>query len=309
MAAPLRAEVPHVVADIAPVHALVAQVMKGVGAPNLLMQPGVSPHNYAMRPSEARMLQNADLVVWIGPELTPSLAETIPAVASGAAQLVLLDLDETQAWNFRTLSAFVERINEHDQKDDHGHNDHNDADTDASHSHDGEDPHAWLDPANGEAWLLKIAGVLSEIDPENATTYGENAARSVAELKDLQETIKIQMDPVKDQPFVVFHDAYQYFEKRFDLSASGALLDVDGAASSAARLVAIRNTLIAEDVICIFSEPQFATGIVSAVSDGIDVQVVQIDPMGARQNPGPDLYVDVLTSLAREFVNCLSAGD
>lgn len=314
MATSLRAEAPRVVTDIAPVHALVAQVMQQVGTPDLLMSPGVSPHTYAMRPSQARMLQNANLVVWMGPELTPSMGESIRALNKDAVLLQLLQFEDTEVRQFRSHDDFGGHGQETDHADehehDHGHEDeHGSHKTDHGHAHEGADPHAWLDPRNAQVWLVEIARVLSEMDPANASAYAQNASQAASELDLLQQDIQLQLGPLKDQPFVVFHDAYQYFEARFGLTASGALLDVDGAAPSAARLRAIRDTLVAEDVTCLFTEPQFDAGLATSVSQGIDLQVIEVDPMGVRQAPGAGLYVRLLTSLGEDFVTCLSAGD
>ncbi|WP_299423487.1 zinc ABC transporter substrate-binding protein [uncultured Shimia sp.] len=346
-----QAEVPKVVTDIAPIQALVAKVMDGVGSSKQLLPANVSPHDYAMRPSEARALQNADLVVWVGAELTPMLEDSIKSLAGAAATLELLHLNGTRELEFRESETFLEMSlggkDHHDHGDDHhdAHADHDDheahdnhadkdddhADHDAhgdedhadhkdshddhhgdegehgshdGHSHEGVDPHAWLDPENARFWANAIALKLSEIDPDNAAAYRANAADLDAELAALTLSISEQLTPLQGRGFVVFHDAYQYFETRFDLAASGAFLNGDGASPSAARLKGVQEVLTANNITCVFTEPQFNDDIVTAISDGLDLHFEELDPTGAKQDT-PN-YVSLIQTLANQFEACLS---
>lgn len=334
-----QADTPKVVADILPVQALVSKIMAGVGSSTQLLPANVSPHGYAMRPSEARALQAADLVVWVGPELTPLLEESLPSLAPDAISLSLLHLNGTHELEFRESETFLEMSlggkdahghdddhkDEHDEhadhddashdahdehedahgdddhKDEHGHDDH---DAHDAHSHEGVDPHAWLDPENARFWVSAIALKLAEIDPENAATYRANAADLDMELTALTESIQSQMAPLAGHGFVVFHDAYQYFETRFGLAASGALLDGDGASPSAARLASIRDTLKEHNISCVFTEPQFNNKVIKSISDGLELHSEELDPLGAKMGT-PD-YAALLQNLANSFEACLS---
>lgn len=367
-----QADAPKVVTDIAPIQALVSRVMAGVGTSEQLLPANVSPHDYAMRPSEARALQNADLVIWVGAELTPMLEESIETLAGDAATLELLHLNGTRELEFRENETFLEMSlggkdlhnhgdehrGEHDAHEDHGdseehrdheeHDDHaNDAHDDHAHdeheghedhadheqhdeeahaehkegrddhhddhdaqgshdghSHEGVDPHAWLDPENARFWASAIALKLSEIDTDNAAAYRSNAADLDAELAALTASISGQLAPLQGKGFVVFHDAYQYFETRFDVAASGAFLNGDGAAPSAARLKGIQNVLTENNIACVFTEPQFNDDIVKAISKGLDLHTEELDPLGAKQDT-PN-YVDLIQTLANQFEACLS---
>ncbi|WP_270732568.1 zinc ABC transporter substrate-binding protein [Shimia sp. Alg240-R146] len=354
----VQAETPRVVADIAPVHSLVAQVMEGVGTPDLLMQPTASPHGYALRPSEARALQNANLVFWIGHELTPQLEGLLESLADEAHVVELLNSADTVRHNFRTSEDFKitseedhehghddhdehsdhddhedhddhadddhaehghddHENNDHAEHDDHGHEgeakheDHDDHahDDHEGHDHDGTDVHAWLDPHNARVWLSLIADELSEVDPANAATYAKNAAAAQAELDALEEEIAAKLISVADANFVVFHDAYQYFETRFGLIASGAIRVGDGSSASAARLREVRNTLTENKVECIFSEPQFPDSLVASVAEGLDIHTAELDPLGANQDVGADLYNLVIGQMSDDFVSCLKHDD
>ncbi len=341
-----QADAPKVVTDIAPIQALVAKVMDGVDTSQQLLPANVSPHDYAMRPSEARALQNADLVIWVGAELTPMLEDSIESLAGEAATLELLHLNGTRELEFRESETFIElslggkdhhdhgddhhdahdEHADHDEHDDHSHEDHakhedeehaehkegNDDHHEGhdnhgshdGHSHEGVDPHAWLDPENARFWANAIALKLSEIDPDNAAAYRANAADLDAELVALTGSIAEQLAPLQDKGFVVFHDAYQYFETRFDLAASGAFLNGDGAAPSAARLKGIQDVLTQNNITCVFTEPQFNDDIVKAISEGLDLHSEELDPTGAKQD-APN-YVDLIQTLANQFEACLS---
>ncbi|WP_294228468.1 zinc ABC transporter substrate-binding protein [uncultured Shimia sp.] len=340
-----QADVPKVVTDIAPIQALVAKVMEGVGTSKQLLPANVSPHDYAMRPSEARALQNADLVVWVGTDLTPMLKDSIESLAGKAQALELLHLNGTRELEFRESETFIELSlggkdahdhgkhdeDHHDDHDDHAdHNDHethdehaehkdghenheekneHDEESDAhashdGHSHEGVDPHAWLDPENARYWANAIALTLSEMDPDNAAAYRANATDLDAELAALTVSISEQLAPLNDTGFVVFHDAYQYFETRFDLAASGAFLNGDGASPSAARLKAIQDVLTDNHITCVFTEPQFNDDIVAAISEGLDLHSEELDPTGAKQDT-PN-YPELIQTLANQFEACLS---
>jgi zinc transport system substrate-binding protein len=355
MTTPALADMPRVAVDIAPVHALVAQVMAGVGTPDLVLPPGVSPHGYAMRPSDAGALQEADLVIWVGPELTPWMEGPLDTLAGDAARLGLLALDGVRRLDFREGASF--EAHEHGDEDDHGHEEEHDHDHDAEaeatgahdhdhdheaeaemaeahdhdheqgheveaaegegdhghdmaeddhdHAHDGTDPHAWLDPMNAAIWLDAIAAELSRLDPVNAETYAANAAEARATLATQQAGIATRMDALSGG-FIVFHDAYHYFEARFGIEAAGAISLSDASEPGPARVAEIRDLVAAEGISCVFVEPQFNRGMVDAVFEGTGVRISEIDPLGATLDPGPALYGALIEGMAQSFESCLA---
>lgn len=291
-----HAEVPQVVTDIAPIHSLVTRVMQGVGEPELILPPGISPHSYAMRPSEARDLQDADLVIWMGEDLTPWLEDAIESLAGDAETLELLHLEGTHLLDSREEAVFGDHHDE--EEDDHGHNHGHD------HGHDTHDPHAWLDPKNAQFWLGKMAEKLSEIDPNNAELYTVNAAAATSEIDDLTEVLRKDLADLTEARFIVFHDAYQYFENAFGLKAVGALQVSDATAPSAARLADIQAEIAEHGITCVFAEPQFNPGLIAAVAvDG--VKSGELDPLGANLAPGPSLYLALLQQLVQSASDCL----
>lgn len=313
LAGKAAADAPNVAVDIAPVHALAAQVMAGVAEPSLIIPPGASPHDHAMRPSEARALQSADVVFWVGPELTPWMTGPLGALSEGATQVELLEAAGTMRHDFRDLADHHEGKEGHAGHDDHADDDehekheeradHDAHDHDHGHDHDGVDPHAWLDPENARVWVQAIAETLSEKDPDNAARYQANADKAVEGLSALEA--EIRADLAQSEPrFVTFHDAYQYFEHRFDLASSGTVGLGDAAAPGPARLAELKARIEEEGIDCAFSEPQFDTRLISAATEGGDAQILVLDPIGVALEPGPALYPDLLRAMAESFQAC-----
>lgn len=335
------ADAPKVATDITPVQSLVARVMQGVGTPELIVRPGASPHGYAMRPSEAAALESADLVFWMGEGLTPWLEGAIGSLAGDAHVIELLGAAGSRVLPFREGVEFAaqghgeahaeeepghedhaedaaghddhghdEEGHDEEGHDDHGHEkEHDDhADDDHGHAHDGADPHAWLDPANARVWLGLIAEELAEHDPDNAAVYAANAAEAEAELVALSAEIAAQIAPVQDRSFLVFHDAYQYFETAFGVSASGAISLGDAADPGPARIAALREMAQEQGVTCVFSEPQFEPKLVETVFGDVATHGV-LDPMGSQVEPGPALYPQLIRDMAEALVTCLDGAD
>lgn len=294
-AAPGLAEVPQVTTDIAPVQSLVARVMQGLGAPGQVVRQGASPHDYAIRPSEARKLENSDAVFWIGPGLTPWLERAIANLAPNASVIELLETPETTVLEFREGMKFGSAHGE-EQGGEHDH--------DHAHDHSGHDPHAWLDPQNAKVWLDLIAAELGRLDADNAETYIANAKAGQAEIDALQAEIQDTLAPVRDLRFVVFHDAYQYFEHRFGLSASGAIAEGDATDPGPARIEAVRQVISDLNITCVFSEPQFNQAFVATAVEGSDAKASIIDPLGFDITPGPDFYPALLRDVAERLADC-----
>ena len=302
------ADTPQVAVDIAPVHSLVARVMDGIGKPDLIIQPGASPHEYSLRPSEASALQAADLVFWIGPDLTPWLTDTIGTLASDAVVTELMEADGTIELEFREGALFEA----HDHGDDDDHDDHGDDDDHdeaesghEDHDHGAHDPHAWLSPKNAMNWLNVIAGQLSAVDPDNAGAYFANAAAGRTEIKTLIGEVTATLDPVRGGQFIVFHDAYQYFEMDFDFPASGAISISDASDPSPARIAKIQARIAEQGIDCVLAEPQFNPGLVATVLDGTDAQTGILDPLGSDLELGPAFYPQLIRNLSNVLADCM----
>ena len=305
------AETPQVAVDIAPVHSLVARVMDGIGKPDLIIQPGASPHEYSLRPSEASALQAADLVFWIGPDLTPWLTDTIGTLASDAVVTELMEADGTIELEFREGALFEAHDHDdhgdEDDHDDHGDDDdHDEAESGhEGHDHGAHDPHAWLSPKNAMNWLNVIAGQLSAVDPDNAGAYFANAAAGRTEIKTLIGEVTATLDPVRGGQFIVFHDAYQYFEMDFDFPASGAISISDASDPSPARIAKIQARIAEQGIDCVLAEPQFNPGLVATVLDGTDAQTGILDPLGSDLELGPAFYPHLIRNLSNVLADCM----
>jgi zinc transport system substrate-binding protein len=301
------ANTPKVAVDIAPVHSLVTQVMEGVGRPELLIQPEASPHNYSLRPSEAEALSEADVVFWVSEELTPWLEKSLENMAASALKVEMLNIEGTTVHAYREGATF--EVHDHHHGDEH-HSDHHDDDhheqaNTEEHHHGDHDPHAWLDPVNAKIWVEAIAEVLSEQDPDNARTYQSNADAAARKLDDLTTSIQQQADALKETKFIVFHDAYQYFERRFGVLASGAISIGDASDPSPARIKKIQDMVSSLGVTCVFTEPQYNPDLVKTVFEGTSVNTTGVmDPLGADIAVGKNHYDKLLNSMITSLAQC-----
>jgi zinc transport system substrate-binding protein len=288
-ASPARSERPLVVATIKPLHSLVAGVMDGVGAPKLLLPAGSSPHTYALKPSDAKAIAAADLIVWIGPDLEMYLAKPLSDRAVKSKTLTLLREASIQRHARREGGIWADHES-----------------SAPAHGHGAYDPHLWLDPENGRRTATAVAARLATIDPDNASRYGANAARVRSEIDIVEAEIAAALAPLRRERYLVFHDGYQYFERRFGLSAAGAILIDPDRPPGAGRMNALRGRVASGDIRCVFAEPQFAAERVAALVQGTDAKVGTLDPYGTSVAEGPAGYPQMLRTLAASLRDCLA---
>lgn len=330
------AENPSVVVSIKPIHGIASAIMAGVGKPALLIDGASSPHAYSLRPSEARSLQEADLVIYVSHSLEGFLKKPLATLSESAHQLELFDIDgltllkmrEGGAWEAHSHDHGDHDHEGHDHEDEHhdehdhdGHDEHahaeeHDHDHDHAHDHDGEEghhhdedganPHIWLDPANGAAIATAIAAELGEIDPAHAGTYQDNLKKFLASLDALGNDLDTRLAPVREKPFVVFHDAYQYLEAGFGLNAVGSITVSPEQKPGAKRLHEIEDKIRNSNAVCVFAEPQFRPAIVEAVVADTGAHIGTLDPLGADIPAGPDAYQNILRQNVGALVDCLS---
>lgn len=292
------AEVPSVVATVKPLHSLVAAVMGDLGAPALIVKGAASPHSYSLKPSDAQALQSADLVFWTGHGLELFLEDSIGTLAPNATVVEMGQATGIELLPPREGGTFEAHADE--ASADHAH------EGDA-HGHGEEaDMHFFLDPANAKVMVATIADSLSTADPEHADTYRANAAKELADLDALIAEIDASLAPVKDRPFVVFHDAYQYFERRFGLNVAGSVTISPEIAPGADRINAIRAKLKTLDAACVFAEPVFDPRIVAVLTEGTSARQGVLDPEGANLDEGPGLYRQLIEGLATSLKSCLT---
>jgi zinc transport system substrate-binding protein len=310
---------PAVVASTKPVHSLVSAVMGDTGSPTLLVKGAASPHTYSLRPSDAAALESADIVFWTGHGMELFLGEALETLSTQATVVELAEAPGIVLLPIREGGAFEahaddDEAGEHAEHDDHdedegheGDDEHAEADGHEGHDHaEGEsDMHFWLDPENAELMVSEIARVLSEVDPDNAAAYAANAEATIARYDALQAELTATLAPVADKPFLVFHDAYQYFEKRFGLEIAGTVTVSPEAMPGAARIDELRAKVDQLGATCVFAEPNFEPAIVSTVVEGTEAKAGTLDPEGAALDEGPDLYPELLRGLGRSLVDCL----
>ena len=310
-----------VVASIKPIHSLASYLMDGVNKPDLIVDGYSSPHGFALKPSHAKMLQNADIIFYVGEGLENFLEKPLKSIAKKAEKIELMEIKGLQKLKFRERNIF-------DDHDDHGHDedghkeddhaeheheedghkedDHDDhgheEDGHEGHAHGEYDPHIWLDPVNAKVILNEMVKHLIENDEKNASIYKSNLNKALKDIDGLIKNIKSELN--KDFKSIVFHDAYQYFEVRFNVTVLGAFTVNTDVMPGAEQLSEIREIIEHDKVSCIFSEPQFNPNIINAVAKDMNIKTGVLDPLGATLDPGKDLYFDLIKNMSKSFKGC-----
>ena len=311
-----------VVASIKPIHSLVSYLMDGVAKPDLIVDGYASPHGFAMKPSHAKMLQNADIVFWVGEDIENFLEKPLNSIAKKADKIELMDAKGIVKLKFRERNIFGDH-DDHDDHDDHwhkkkddhddhdhddhakkedGHDDHDDHDGHEGHHHGEFDPHIWLDPINASAILKEMTEHLIENDSKNASKYKNNLNKALKDIDKLTADVKSELN--QSVASIVFHDAYQYFEERFNVNILGAFTVNTDVMPGAEQLAEIREIIEHDNVACVFSEPQFNPDIIKAVAKDMNIKTGVVDPLGATLKPGKNLYFDLIRNMSASFKGC-----
>ncbi len=303
------ATAPKVVVSINPVHSLVAGVMQGIGTPTLLIRGGASPHTFALRPSDARALRQADLIFWVGDDLETFMHKALDARGGEKGSVELSTAEGVRLLKVRAGGAW--ESHDHDGGHDHdapGGKEKHTGHAEKHEDHAGEhNLHLWLDPVNAKAMVRAIAAALVEADAVNAARYRANAKTVLARLDGLDAELRSSLAPVRRAPFVVFHDAYHYFERRYGLNAVGSVTLSPEVRPGAKRLHEIRSKLLRSKAACIFSEPQFESKLVATVVRGTDARTGVLDPLGGSLPQGPLAYDNLMRNLAGSMIACLKS--
>ena len=289
----------NVVASVKPVHSLVSGVMDGVGKPDLIVQGSASPHTYSLRPSQARQLEDADLVFWMGHELESFLEQPLEAIATKAHVVELIDSSKLKKIQMREGGMF----------DAHAHDDHDEHEGHDDHGHGEFDVHVWLDPENAKVLVNEIKLALIELDPVNASKYEANSNKMNTKLDQLIDEVSKKLESEQGKGYVVFHDAYQYFEQRFGMSAVGSITVSPEVVPGANRIRELKEKINELNAHCVFSEPQFEPKLVSTVIEGTQANTGVLDPLGASIKDGPELYFTLIRNMADSLHECLSKKD
>jgi len=332
---PANAEL-KVVTSIKPIHSLASYLMDGIGKPELIVDGYASPHGFSMKPSHAKMLQNADLIFWVGEDLENFLEKPLKSIAKKAEKIELIEIKGLNVLKFRERNIFDEHDHDDHAHDDHGkkeddhddhdhddhgkkeddhddhdhddhgkkeeHDDHDDHDEHEGHAHGEFDPHIWLDTMNAKAMLNEMAEHLIENDPKNEAKYKSNLDKALKDIDKL--TIEVMTELNNSVSSIVFHDAYQYFEERFNVKVLGAFTVNTDVMPGAEQLAEIREIIEHDKVACVFSEPQFNPDIINAVAKDMKIKTGVLDPLGATLDPGKDLYFNLIRNMSASFKGC-----
>ena len=321
LAVPAQADDPRVVSSILPIHGLVAGLVDDVMEADVLLPPDASPHGYSMRPSEARRLQNADVVVWVGPDLETFLESPLRNRGEGTTVVTLMEDMELDLLPTRSGGVWEPHDHDHDHDaahdetheegpgDDHDHGHDHDHDHDHDHGHDHahghQDAHIWLSPDNARAIVTQLADRLGENFPDKADALEDNRDRMLERIDALDTELKERLEPISDEPFVVFHDAYQYFETHYGLNAAGSITIDPSRSPGSRRIHELRERLSEDDVACLFTEPQFRPALAETIVEGHATRLGQLDPVGVDIRPGPDAWFELMEGLADGFLDCM----
>ncbi|KQV34827.1 MULTISPECIES: zinc ABC transporter substrate-binding protein [unclassified Rhizobium] len=293
-----HAEAPKVVVSIKPIHSLVASIMQGVGEPSLIVEGAASPHTYSMKPSNAAALQDADIVFWIGHGLEAFLEKPLESLGGDAKVVELDDAPGLTKLKFREGGAFEPHDDGDEASEQH-----------ADHHDEGEfDMHLWLDPMIAKAMAAEIEATLEKADPGNVARYRSNLESLKARLDTLDTSLAAKIAPIKDKPFIVFHDAYQYFEHRYGVKVAGSITVSPETLPGAERLSQIHEKIKTLGATCVFSEPQFEPKLVNVVLEGTTAKSGTLDPEAATLEAGPDLYFKLMDGIGASLTDCLGAA-
>ncbi len=329
-------EPPKVVVSILPVHSLVQSVMDGVGEAELLMDQGSSPHGYNLRPSQVSALNKADLIVWVGEGLETFLEKPLEARKESSKALELMEIKGITLLENRHSGQWSEAAHDHDehhedhhdgaheeheehsdhddkhgdhahQEEDHGHEQEEHVhDHDHEHDHGRFDPHIWLSIENAKAIVSRVGVELAEIDPDNASAYQGNVKKTLADLDVLKQDLKGQISGYENTPYLVFHDAYQYFEKELSLNAVGSVTIDAERKPGAKRISELRDVIRDRKAECIYQEPQFKPVVVEVLAENLEIKIGELDPLGAKLEAGAGAYKTLMSSLGDNLVSCLA---
>jgi len=291
-----------VVASVKPLGFIAAAIADGVTPVDVLLPDGASEHDYALRPSDIKRIKNADLVVWVGPEMEAFMSK--PAADLPAEKnLEIAAMQQVKPLLLKGADDDDHHDDEHAQESGEAHEE------EAHHHHHGEfNMHLWLSPQISRLAAVAIHGKLLELMPESKAKLDANLQQFERELADTDKHISAQLAPVSNKGYFVFHDAYTYFEKQYGLSPSGHFTVNPEIQPGAQRLHQIRTQLVEQKAVCVFAEPQFRPAVIDAVARGTKVRKGTLDPLGTNISLSQDSYVKFLLQLSGQYASCLNGA-
>ena len=287
-----------VVASLKPIGFIASAIADGVTETQVLLPDGASEHDYSLRPSDAKRLQNADLVVWIGPEMEAFMDKTASAFPD-AKKVTISALPGVKP-------LLMKGADDDDHDHDHDHADAQKGDTD--HHHGEYNMHLWLSPEIARLSAVAIHDKLVELMPQSRAKLDANLKDFEAQLAATDKQVGNELAPLKGKGYFVFHDAYGYYEKHYGMTSLGHFTVNPEIQPGAQRLHEIRTQLVEQKATCVFAEPQFRPAVVEAVARGTTVRMGTLDPLGTNIQLGKTSYMAFLSQLANQYASCLK-GD
>ncbi|CED70889.1 high-affinity zinc uptake system protein ZnuA precursor [Aliivibrio wodanis] len=272
-----------VLSSVKPINLIVQELTKGVSESSYLVSSSASPHDYALRPSDVRKIKQADIVVWYGDDLEPFLSKII---ADKKNVITISEFSSVEFYHF----------------DEHGEDEH----AHEGDHHHSTDPHFWLGPKEALGVAKEITVQLTKNDPLNKDKYESNLNNFENKLAQAVETISKQLKPVQHKGYFVFHDAYGYFERYFEMNNLGHFTVSPDRKPGAKSLIKIKKSLLERKAVCVFSEPQFEPAIVTTITRGTDVNKGELDPLAIHQANEQGAYFDFLLTISNELTRCLN---
>lgn len=296
-----------IITTIQPITSLVSAVIGNTGKTISLIPTEISPHEYKLKPSDIKKLQNGNIIFYVSDHLETSITKVFENLPKNIKTINLMEDTGIKHLAIRDNEAW-ERHDHHDGHEDHNNHDH-DKHAKKHDDHDDhekeDDVHIWLSPDNAVKIIKKINKELSLFFPENAKTYDQNANQMIKKINQLKIELKNELSGIKDKPYIVFHDAYQYFETSFDLNAVGSIALDGDIASSPKQISFIKDKIVKFKASCVFQEPQFDSKLVKIVAEGTNAQIGTLDPLGLNIKSGENFYLQLLKNMAKSLKDCL----
>ena len=319
-----------VISTIQPINSLVSAVIGNTGKSITIIPSEQSPHDFKLKPSDVKVLQNGNIIFYVSNHLESSITKVFKNLPKNIKLINLMEesgvnhlaIRDNDAWERHDHHGHDDhddhdkhgkKHDDHDDHDKHGkkHDDHDDHDKhgkkhDDHDDHEKEDDvHVWLSPDNAIKIVQKVNKVLSLYFPENSKIYNDNTTKFIDKIKNLKMELVRELSPIKNKPYIVFHDAYQYFEKTFELNAVGSVALEGDIASSPKQISLIKDKIVKSKALCVFQEPQFDSKLVKIVVEGTDAKIGTLDPLGVNISENKDFYLQLITNMAKSLKECL----
>ena len=306
-----------VISTIQPINSLVSAVIGNTGKSITIIPSEQSPHDFKLKPSDVKVLQNGNIIFYVSNHLESSITKVFKNLPKNIKLINLMEESGVNHLAIRDNDAWERHDHhghdDHDDHDKHGkkHDDHDDHDKhgkkhDDHDDHEKEDDvHVWLSPDNAIKIVQKVNKVLSLYFPENSKIYNDNTTKFIDKIRNLKMELVKELSPIKNKPYIVFHDAYQYFEKTFELNAVGSVALEGDIASSPKQISIIKDKIVKSKASCVFQEPQFDSKLVKIVVEGTNAKTGTLDPLGVNITGNKDFYLQLLTNMAKSLKECL----